>query len=155
MCRLAFGFSGPPCFSTCECSLVVRMCGVFNMACNSVSRRRGVQFFFAQSLTPGQCVCLQAKMNVITPPHPSPPNQSPTPGQCVCLQAKMNVITPPRPTPPKMNVITPPHPTPETLARARVGPKTPDKQTITSRSPSCLRQAMSKQAYLFVKNACA
>jgi len=30
-----------------------------------------------------------------------------------------------------------------------------DKQTITSRSPSCLRQAMSKQAYLFVKNACA
>ena len=69
-----------------------------------------------------QCVCLQAKMNVITPPHPTqpkpdpssvrvlasederyyptpptPPNQSPTPAQCVCLQAKMNVISPPTP----------------------------------------------------------
>ena len=34
-------------------------------------------------------------------PQLSAPNQSPTPAQCVCLQAKMNVITPPRPTPPQ------------------------------------------------------
>ena len=73
-----------------------------------------------QSPTPAQCVCLQAKLNVITPPHPTkarpqlsacvckwnwiflphptPPNQSPTPAQCVCLQAKLNVI-PPNPVP--------------------------------------------------------
>ena len=49
--------------------------------------------------TPAQCVCLQAKLNVITPSHPTPPNQSPTPAQCVCLQANMHVIAPPHPTP--------------------------------------------------------
>ena len=56
--------------------------------------------------------------------YPTPPHQSPTPGQCVCLQAKMNAITPPHPTQPKPDPIsrvfasederyylTPPHPT--------------------------------------------
>ena len=67
-------------------------------------------------------------MNVITPPHPTPPNQSPNPAQCVCLQANMNVITPPhphstqpKPEPSSVRVSaseheryhpTPPHPTP-------------------------------------------
>ena len=41
------------------------------------------------------CVC---KRNWTLLPHPTPPNQSPTPAQCVCLQAKLNVI-PPNPCP--------------------------------------------------------
>ena len=35
------------------------------------------------------CVC---KRNWTLLPHPTQPNQSPTPAQCVCLQAKLNVI---------------------------------------------------------------
>ena len=81
-----------------------------------------------QSPTPAQCVCLQAKMNVITtPPHPTTPHQSPTPAQCVCLQANVNVFLPHPTRPPpnqsptpaqcvclqaNVNVITPPHPHP-------------------------------------------
>ena len=50
-----------------------------------------------QSPTPAQCVCLQANMNVIIP-DPTPPNQSPTPAQCVCFEDEHYYPTPPHPT---------------------------------------------------------
>ena len=81
-------------FSTCECSLVVRMCGVFN----TVLPAAEVFTFFVQSPTPGQCVCLQAKMNVITPPHPTQPKPDPRSVRVFASEDERYYPTPPHPT---------------------------------------------------------
>ena len=102
------------------------MCGVFNMACNSASRRRGVHFFWFKARPQVSARVCKRRWTLL--PHPTQPKPDPISVRVFASEDERYYPTPPHPTKARPHLSACvckrrwtllPHPTPSHPTKAR------------------------------------